>query len=187
MYWRITYGKNIISANQQINTDTVYNACLPFWIGKNDKGAARIVYGDVVALDQYTAMERVIPLDVSAEFGGENEFGYDNPPTEFGVTSKGWSILQTQKVNRITPAINVDFVPLWQTLEYKDIADLERVRLFDTVTVSYAAIGIESKAKVVRTVFDALNERYKEITIGRIRSTLADKIAKAYKNGRKMI
>ena len=81
----------------------------------------------------------------------------------------------------------MDFVPLWQTLEYKDIADLERVRLFDTVTVSYAAIGIESKAKVVRTVFDALNERYKEITIGRIRSTLADKIAKAYKNGRKKI
>ena len=55
--------------------------------------------------------------------------------------------------------MTVSFVALWQTEEYKHIANLERVKLCDTVTVEFEKLGISAKAKVVKTVYDVLKER----------------------------
>lgn len=175
---RIVYGKNIVSADQQVSIDSIYNAALPYWKATSTDGNVKTVFGSEVEERKYTTMKKVVPIDVSSESFIGSGWNYDNPPSSAQVTTWGRRILKLRKPNLITPSINVDFVPLWQTLEYKEIADLEKIHLFDTVTVSYSALGIESKAKVVRTVFDVLNERYKEITVGRIRSTLASKIAK---------
>lgn len=77
------------------------------------------------------------------------------------------------------PAISLDvsFVALWQTEDYKDIAPLERVRLCDTVTVLFENLGVSAKAKVISTVYNVLLDRYDHIEIGNAKSTLAGTIA----------
>jgi hypothetical protein len=74
-------------------------------------------------------------------------------------------------------SLDVDFINLADTEEYKGIAPLENVLLCDTVTVIFEKLGISEKAKVVRTEYDCLAERYKSVEIGTIRSSLAVTIA----------
>ena len=63
-------------------------------------------------------------------------------------------------------SISVSFIDLSGTQEYKDIAPLEKVSLCDLVTVNFSELGVSAKAKVVKTVYNALLERYESISIG---------------------
>jgi hypothetical protein len=66
-------------------------------------------------------------------------------------------------------------VALWQTEEYKDYAELQRVSLGDTVSVYYPELGVVANdQRVVKVVYDTLRERFTEITLNEIRETLWD-------------
>jgi hypothetical protein len=70
----------------------------------------------------------------------------------------------------------VSFVALWQSEEYKDIANLERVKLCDTVTVYFEPLDITAQAKVIRTDYDVLKERYSSIELGDARSNFTSEV-----------
>lgn len=78
--------------------------------------------------------------------------------------------------------IEVSFVQLWGTDEYKSIAGLERVSMGDTVTVIYPKLKVRAKMRVVKTVYDVLNDRYNSIEIGKLKTTTADAISDASSN-----
>ena len=52
---------------------------------------------------------------------------------------------------------------------------------FDTVTIWHAGLGISAKAKVVRTEFDVLAERYTAIDLGESKRGLDSTIADLWK------
>jgi hypothetical protein len=83
------------------------------------------------------------------------------------TNNKGWEIDQN---------ITVDFVQLWQTEEYAQYAPLQRVRLCDTVKVIYEPLGVETTAKVVKTVYNVLLDRYDEVEIGKSTTNLTEAI-----------
>lgn len=70
-------------------------------------------------------------------------------------------------------SLTVEFVPLWQTEEYKNIATLERVKLCDTVTVIFEKLDVKASAKVIATTYDVLKDRYSKIELAEARSSLA--------------
>lgn len=76
--------------------------------------------------------------------------------------------------------LEVNFVPLWQTAEYENIAPLERVSMGDTVHVVYKDFNVTMK--VVEYYYDVLAERYTDITLGTkkasLKSTITDPIEK---------
>ena len=74
-------------------------------------------------------------------------------------------------------SITLSFIPLWQSEEYKDLASLEHVALCDTITVQFEKLDVSATAKVVKTVYDVLRERYESIEIGDAKTTLAKQIA----------
>ena len=74
--------------------------------------------------------------------------------------------------------IEISFVQLWQTEEYKNIALLERVGLCDTVTVRYEKLGVDVKAEVVKTVYNVLTEKYEKIELGNIKNNFVDTLRK---------
>ena len=84
-------------------------------------------------------------------------------------------------------SIAFDFVALWQTEEYQDIAPVERVRLCDTVGVVFPELGVTATARVVRVVWDALLERFTVVEIGDARSTLTDTVQAAVQEATKDI
>ena len=85
--------------------------------------------------------------------------------------------METNDIGVPTVSLSVSFQPLEQTEEYKDIALLERVNLCDTVTVEYPTLGVSATAKCVKTVYDALKNRYTSIELGEARTNIADTIA----------
>ena len=81
-------------------------------------------------------------------------------------------------------SIDVDFVQLWQTEEYKDFAPLLTCKLCDTVNVSFPFYGLADLAiKIVSVEWDALNDRYVKMTLGGLATTLAESINSGVSGG----
>ena len=74
-------------------------------------------------------------------------------------------------------SIKVSFIDLAQTEEYKDVASLQNVRLCDVINVEFEKYGISTTAKVVKTVYDVLADRYESIEVGSVRTGLTTTIS----------
>lgn len=74
--------------------------------------------------------------------------------------------------------IKVSFQDLAQTAEYKDYAQLEEVKLGDTVTIINQKMGFVKKVKVISYKYDALLNRYNEIELGDFSPTISSPITK---------
>lgn len=161
----IRYGKNLSDITQEIDASGYYNAVAPFW--KNEDEIVTLADG-LVTLEGVTDI-KAVPLDLSNAF--------DNAPTEEELRDMAQTRLENSTGINVTENIKADFVQLWQTEEYKNFAPLQRVKLCDTVTVIYEALGVYSvQKKVVRVKWDVLLDRYKEIELGDSQTTLADVI-----------
>lgn len=172
----IEYGKNLTDIKQERNISAVYTALLPWAKYTDDNNVEHIITlsEKVIATpfaNQYPHYKALI-LDLSEEFG-ENE-----TPTEATLRAKANAYLSQHQIDVPKVSISVTPVQLWQTAEYKNIAPLERVKLCDTVTVRFLKLGINATAKVIKTEYDVLGERYTRIELGDTRSNFADTLNK---------
>lgn len=166
----LRYGKNITDLEQEESIQDVITGICPYWKG-SDEFADNIVvilpegvlHSEAAANYPY---QRTIPVDLSSEF--------DSVPTEADLRAAGLQYIIDHKIGIPRVSIRVSFAPLWQTEEYKNIASLETVNLFDEVTVYYEKLGVNAKAKVVKTIYDVLNERYVSIDIGETTANLSN-------------
>lgn len=69
-------------------------------------------------------------------------------------------------------SLDVSFISVGDSEEYKNIQSLEKVNMADYVTVEYPKFNISKKLKVTKTEFNVLEERYNKITLGSPRKTL---------------
>ena len=65
-----------------------------------------------------------------------------------------------------------------QNFAITDIESLTSVKLCDTVTLVYTALGVSAKAKVIKTVWNPLLNRYDSLEMGSARPTLSQVINK---------
>lgn len=165
----LRYGKNITDIKQEESIESTYTGICPFWQGSD--GTLVTISGYVVESEyaSHYPFNRTKIVDFSSEF--------ENEPTGAQLLAKAQSYINSNNIGIPSVSIDVSFVALWQTEEYKDIANLERVQLCDTVTVLFDKLDIAVTAKVVRTEYDVLMERYNEITIGSVSSSLATTIS----------
>lgn len=186
----IRYGKNLADIKSETNAGSIYSAVVPYW----SDGATTVVYGGIVSGDsgivsvanwtdengapiqdengnviEFKYGRRVVvPMDLSGEF--------EDAPTVAQLEAKARSILNSNRPWIPKVSIDVDFVQLWQTEEYKNVAPLERVQLCDTVTVYYEALGVNATAKVIKVVWNALTERYEKMELGDAKTSFAETI-----------
>ena len=99
---------------------------------------------------------------------------FDSVPTPAQLDAKALSYVTANGTAEPQVSIKVSFAPLHQTLDYADISGMEHVQLCDTVPVIYEKYGIELTAKVVKTDYDVLAERYRSIEVGTKRTTLPE-------------
>lgn len=162
----IEYGKNLTSLTSDTDISSTYTSIMPY-VKSNDK---------IITLP-----EKVISLDSEGSFGCakskivdfSSDFGQGESITLDKLRAKAKSYLKSNAIDKIKTNIKVSFVHLWQSKEYEKYALLERVRLCDTVTVKYTALGVSAKAKVIKTVYDTLNENYESIELGDAKSNFA--------------
>lgn len=164
----IRYGKNLTDVTQEENISKVATGVYPYWKSMTDDTLVILPEKTLAAPGTYT-FSHVVPLDLSTE--------WDEAPTEAQLRARAQKYMEDNAIGVPEVSISVSFQPLADTVEYKDLAPLEEVRLCDTVTVIYPELGVSATAKVIRCVYNVLLGRYDKIDIGDARTTLADTIA----------
>lgn len=160
----IRYGKNLRALDYMLDASNRFNAVVPFW----DDGSTSVYSTNLIVKTGQTA-DRAIPLDLTMEF--------ETQPTVAQLEAAAQAYIDGSANYAIKDNLVINMVPIWQTEEFKDFADIERVKLCDTVTVVYGNWGINATAKVIKVVYNTLLDRYTTIELGEPKTTLSQQIA----------
>ena len=160
----IRYGKNLTNIEHKIDNSSSYNAIVPYWLNESDGTLVTLPEG-YLSYNDGTAYIVAIPYSM-------NEY-FETMPTVAAMRDKAQQLLDSSQAWIPSEGFEVNFVQLWQTEEYKDYAPLQRVNLCDTVRVYYPKLGVNAvREKVVKTVYNTLLDRYDEITLNELPTTL---------------
>lgn len=166
----LRYGKNITDLNQEEEINNVITGVCPYWM---DSEGGNIVTLPEKTVDSSTAssypFKRTVPLDLSSD--------WEEAPTQAQLRARAQAYVNSSGIGIPKVNIKVSFVNLADTEEYKDVAALQAVSLCDYVAVQFEKLGISTQAKVVKTVYNVLLDRYDSIEVGSLRSSLAGTIS----------
>lgn len=165
----IRYGKNLTDLTQEENCANVYTGIFPYW-ADDEGGVVQISGAPIVNVpDGQYDFTRIMTLDVSQD--------YDEQPTDDQLKQAALNYIKANNVGVPKVSLAVSFAQLEQTEEYKGKALLERVCLCDTVHVSFDRLGVDATARVIKTTYNVLLDRYDSVELGSAKSTLAGTVA----------
>lgn len=167
---RIRYGKNLRTLEQDANCAGCYTGVVPYWV---DTATGESIYAEPVLAEGNFGYSRVLPVDFTEKF--------ETKPTIQQLTERAEKYIRDNDIGVPNVSLKVQFVPLEQTEEYAHLAKLEQVSFGDTVTVEFPKLDIDVSARVVETRYDFLRGRYKDVTIGKVKQSLADLIVNQQK------
>ena len=160
----IRYGKNLINIEHKVDNSSSYNAIVPYWYNEETNTLVTLPEG-YVSHDDGTAYIVAIPYPMNDYF--------ETAPSVAAMRQKAQQLLDSSDAWEPSEGFSVDFVQLWQTEEYEQFAPLQRVKLCDTVRVYYPELGVNAvRERVVKTVYNTLLDRYDEITLNELPTTL---------------
>lgn len=187
---RIRYGKNLTDFDQERNIQETYTAVYPYYYGtvytysedEDTEGEETLVTLDppVLTLEQIAqedpsfdyvnpfGYEKVMPLDLTDKF--------ETIPTAQELKAAAIRYVKDNKVGIPKVSIKFGFAALRQVGEGMSTSPLEQVRLCDTVTVIYPELHVQASAKVIKTVYNVLTDRYDSIEIGDAKEDVASTI-----------
>lgn len=154
----IRYGKNLTDLKQEENNANVYSKLYPYWADTN---------GNLVVLPETT-------LDINANGNGTLVYDmsdrWETAPTMSDLRTAAQAYIDNNDLG--TPVVNL-------TLSFVQVSELIRdaIYLCDTLSVEFPALGVSAQAKVIKTVYDALLDRYDSIEVGSVKKTFAQTIA----------
>lgn len=190
---KIRYSDSLSQLTHDLDYSSSYNTVAPYWANMDKteivtlperyvfsnnaptvssnwtENGTTITDSDGNAIEFLTSNGKAVPLDLSES--------WEEAPTVEQLRAKAISYLLNSQAWVPSENLQVDFVALWQTEEYKNVAPLQTVSLCDTVTVLYPELGVNASVKVIKTVYDVLLERYKELELGEPRSSFAEVVS----------
>lgn len=160
----LRYGKNITDYKQDENCENVYTALLPYWADAD--GNITMLSEKTIKCEGTYNFSRVLVVDASHEF--------EEQPTEDDLRSWGQSYIERNEINIPIVSWTINFIPLDQTEEYKDVVALrERIWLGDTVHVYFEMYDVEASARCVGYTYNVITNKYDSISLGSVSATLA--------------
>lgn len=177
----IGYGKNLTDITQEKNISEVYTALFPYAKYTPERGEGDeedpeeviVTLSEKIIHSTQATRPKVLTMDFTDQFSDDEEI------TEAALRTKAQAWAASSGYNKPSVSINVSFTHLWQSPEYAQYAILERVSLCDTLTVNFEKLGVSTKAKVIKTIYDTLKERYVSIELGDAKSNFADTVNNA--------
>ena len=184
----IRYGSNISSYHQDSDISTVYThllpyAVLPLVLYEVDKDKATLgertlySYSPIELVNTSLTYKRALPYDFSEKFTEEHDHIHFNT---FGGAwlneSELLNKLQTEAEKYIrenqtaltdrSVNITIDVAATLNTLR--------NCHLCDTVKVCFEPLGFTTNAKIIKTEYDCLNERYTKLELGTVKKNISD-------------
>lgn len=163
--YEIRYKKNLSEFTRSLDSTEIATGCLAYWTGEidtGDEGTTLVTYMSDV---QYSDIRDIYPVKKTVTINASEDF--TEVPTKSQLNA--YALAYVNELSEITESFEVDF--------YDPSND---VKLCDTVSVIYSFYNkgtliktVNFKAKVIKTVWNVLTERYEKITIGESVSDLA--------------
>ncbi len=193
----IAYGKNLIDFNMERNLESVTTAVYPYWADVDENVLVEL---DDKLIQLYDPRVPIYLMESGGNFLAEatqkrlvvqNLFDYDNvmvldlssefeeQPSQEQLFNRAKKYITDNQLARPKVSIDVYFIDLASTEDYKAIAPVEQVELCDIVTVRFPTVGIEVEAEVISTDYNVLLDRYDSVEIGDARATLDRTLAQA--------
>lgn len=154
----IRYGKNMTDVNQEEDGSGVYTGVYPYWYSE-EEGSADLGSSYVPVEGEFD-FTRILLLNLTEEF--------ENKPTAEELTQKAQEYISNHDPGVPTISTTVSW---YQSKDF-----VENVNLGDVVGVYFSRLGISAKAKIVKTRYNALQNRYESVDIGSVRSSIAGTI-----------
>lgn len=159
----IRYGVDLTEYNEDVDYSESYSSAVPFW-----SGADAVVTGDkqTVSGATYTGREECVPLDLSDKF--------ETQPTRSELNDYALNYITSSNCTLPKQSITVSFVRLGDTVNYSALADLYKCQLCDTIKVDFPRYHMKGTFKIVKTVYDVLLERFTEMELGTLSTSLSE-------------
>ena len=154
----IRYGKNLTDLKQEENNAAVYSKLYPYWTDSE----GHLVTLPEKTLDINTAGNGTLVYDMSNSFEAQ--------PTEQQLRTAAQSYIDRNSLGTPIVNLNLSFVQISELIK-------DAIYLCDTVSVEFPALNVSAQAKVIKTVYDALLDRYDSIEVGTVKQTFAQTIA----------
>ena len=151
----LRYGYNLLALEQDEDYADLYTGVSPYWLG--DDKAVYLTTDPVVFVPGTFGFERILSVDLSEKFESE--------PTEAELRAAAEAYIVENAIGVPKSAITID---------YAMDSRIQSVHLCDTVGVIHTRLGVRASAKVVKTIYNELRNRYESITLGSIRTNIAD-------------
>lgn len=163
----IRYGKNLTNLQQDENCAAVYTGVYPYWV--SSEGQLVQLPEKIIDAPGTYDFVRILTLDLSGE--------WQEQPTPDQLRTRAQRYISENNIGVPKVSLSINFIQLEQYEEYKHLALQERVSLCDTVNVEFPRLGVSATARVYKTVYDVLRDRWESVELGDARTTLADTIA----------
>ena len=173
----IEYARNMTGVEYIESIDEIVTRIMP--VGETKDGKPLLLTDDVFGVN-YVDSERIgdYPIVYSMVLECENckvgSDGLTNVTQARNRMREQAEALFAENIDLPKIEMTVDFVTLGDTEDYKQFRDLERMFLYDYVTVRHKQHGVNVRAKIVKIKWDCLLGRMERMDIGSSVKTLAN-------------
>lgn len=172
----IAYKKNMVGIEIEEDTTDLITRIYPFAKQTNSETNEETV---ITPSFQYIDSERINyyehPYSRFMDFSEKFEEGEEITDAKFKQICTDY--FKNNKCDFPKTNYTIEFIPLSKTENYKDkYKVLEYVGLMDSVIIRDHRFNVDTEAKVVKTVYDVIKEKYDKIELGDPRTSLGDVI-----------
>lgn len=167
--FKLMFGKNISDFSQTISNDTCYSHIVAFAkVSKYDENATVLVCGEPYLTNQNQVFPKVKFIDKTEDIN--NYFGNDwkvDPTTGINMTATlqklydyAYKQFKNEYNSRTEEEINI-------TVTHKaELNEMKNLSLGDTIKICYGENKNSLTARIIKTVYDSLAEKYISIEVG---------------------
>ena len=159
---KIAYGLNLLDVTQEKNIEDVYTHVYPFWMNTE-----KTKYYDLepIAASSITGYRKIYPLDLTSY--------YQKAPSAASMKKTADEFIQKNEIGKISVSLTVSYVQLEKCVEYTGSGQSRIILRGDTVEVRYLRLGVSATARITKTDYNALLERYDSLQVGDAKERLA--------------
>lgn len=174
----IAYKKNITGFTLEEDYTEIINIIKPYATYTEDE-VEKTLYIDEIGVKSPRYIEGDIVKSQWIDFS--DKFDEDETPTKEKLKNLAEKYFNNNNCDLPKMTYKIEFQPLSQTEEYKEegLYELEHIGMDDSVYIVNSKYGIRDQARVIKTTYNVLAEKYISIELGDPKTTLGSIINKS--------
>ena len=175
----IAYKKNITGFTLEEDYSEIINIIKPYATVTDEEGNESSIYIDEIGVKTSRYVEGDIIKSQWIDFS--DKFDEDETPTKEKLKNLAEKYFNDNSCDLPKMTYKIEFQPLSQTEEYKEdgLYELEHIGMDDSVYIVNSKYGIRDQARVIKTTYNVLAEKYISIELGDPKTTLGSIINKS--------